>query len=96
MAGKSSFLVQGQVLFHRAMASNGDLHMWGDAFVKEVLNNGRWNRPWHFIFQGLGGPDPWVIFILSWDVVPLLQYRKDVTMDALYLLRRIFSRMDLL
>ena len=44
------------------MASNGDLHMWGDAFVKEVLNNGRWNRPWHFTFQGLGGPDPWVIF----------------------------------
>ena len=35
--------------------------MWGDAFVKEVLNNGRWNRPWHFTFQGLGGPDPWVI-----------------------------------
>ena len=44
------------------MASNGDLHMWGDAFVKEVLNNGRWNRPRHFVFQGLGGPDPWVIF----------------------------------
>ena len=60
MAGKSSFLVQGQVLFQRAMASHGDLHMWGDAFVKEVLNNGRWNRPWHFTFQGLGEPDPWV------------------------------------
>ena len=48
------YLVQGQLLFQRAMISHGDLHRWGDAFVKEVLNNGRWNRLWNFIFQGLG------------------------------------------
>ena len=44
------------------MISHGDLHRWGDTFVKEVLNNGRWNRPWHFTFQELDGQDPWVIF----------------------------------
>ena len=95
MAGKSSFLVQGQVLFQRAMASHGDLHLWGDAFVKDVLNNGRWNKPGISYFKDLAGQILGLFFILSANVVPLLQYRKDATMDVLYpLLRAFFEKVS--
>ena len=65
------------------MASDGDLHRWADTFVEEVLNNGTWKRPWHFTFQGIGGPDPWVVFHMCHRRMPWT-HPADATMVRCY------------